>query len=153
MISLNSPPHSFSRAYCLPFFLNRFISQFSSDQTVDLLILCHHHILHLSLHQKRNYIFQSKRVILLSVVIPPHQQSQACSLSPHPLSRANFPFVSGKLSVSKLSLEQTVYLLILRHHHSLHSSPHHKIKSILPAKKGYLIISCYLINRRWCYNC
>ena len=84
------------------------------------------------------------RFILLPVIIPPHQQSLTYRLPPPtPSADSIAPFLLGKIIISKLLSEQTVYPVILRHHHSLYSPTHQQMKSILPVKKGYLIIPCY----------
>ena len=135
----SSPPITSAETIVPPFLVKIFISQVSSEQTVYLLILRHHHSLHSSPHQQRNSNFpvikkpSCYHTLLLEpslqFISPIHQQSL-------------LSLFLGKIIICKYSSEQTVYPLILRHHHSLNSSPHQQ-NNIFTRQKGYLIISCY----------
>ena len=97
-------------------------SQLSTDQKQHRLILRDYHRLHSSSHHLRNYILPVNHISCY----PTPSTYTILQFNPPPNQHILLVIFFRKIIISQLSSEQTVYPLILRHYHSLHSSPHYQ---------------------------
>ena len=122
----------------VPFLLGKIIiSQFSSEKTVYLLILRHHHSQHSSPHHQRAHFPSQKWLFNYKLLYHPISRAKTAVYPPTPSAEPIFPFLLVKIIISLFSSEYIVYLLILHHHHIQHSSSHQQ-RAYYPIQKGLL---------------
>ena len=109
-------------------------------------------------HQSKQYIHSSYGIIIAYIchpisrepILPVGKGFFHYKLLYHPVSRANpkvyppippaepiVPFLLVKIIISQFLSDQTVYPIILRHHHSQHSSPHQQ-RAYFTSQRGLL---------------
>ena len=77
---------------------------------------------------EESLFYQSKGWFHHHLLSHPIRTSNPTVYTPTPLKDTFLPLLTGKIIISQFSSYQTVYTLILHNHHSLHLSPHQKIK-------------------------
>ena len=121
---------------------NIIISQLSSEQTVYELNLFHHHSVHSSPHHQINFIFPIKKGYFIRSSYATSSEQPSLQSIPPPHQHILLSLFFGKMTISILSSEQTVYQWILSHHQRLYSSLHHQ-RAYFTIQMGYLITICY----------